>query len=125
MIFTFTPGYYNLAVTNSCGTTVDTAQVNFLPDISNVPIPNVLTPNGDGINDEYIIPILSEAISFRLDFFDRWGALLHTQTDINDWWKGTGQGDNIVPPGTYYVIISYFDCQNIETVKTEFISVFY
>lgn len=125
LIFTFTPGFYNLTVTNSCGSTTDTAEVKFLPDLNAIPLPNVMTPNGDGLNDEYTIPILSQAISFQMDFFDRWGILLHTQTDINDNWKAMGVGGSAVPPGTYYVVIKFYNCTNEEISKTQFISIFY
>lgn len=124
LIFTFTPGLYSVAISNYCGTTVDTAEVKFLPDLNNVIIPNVFTPNDDGVNDIYEIPLLVQASSFRMDFFNRWGTLLHSQTDVNDNWTGTS-GDNKVPPGTYYVVLNFFDCQNNEITKTQFITVFY
>lgn len=125
LIYTFTPGFYNLTITNSCGSTTDTAEVKFLPHLSNLALPNMLTPNGDGNNDEYTIPILSQAISFRMDFFNRWGVLLHTQTDVNDNWKGTSSGTTLAPPGTYFVIITFLDCNNEEISKSQFITVFY
>jgi gliding motility-associated-like protein len=124
MIFTFTPGIYYLQVTNACGSTTDTAQVTFLPDLNAVVLPNTFTPNDDGLNDIYEIPLLVQASSFRMDFFNRWGTLLHTQTDVNDNWTGKDAGGNAVPTGTYFVILKFYDCQNHEIVKQGFITIF-
>jgi gliding motility-associated-like protein len=125
MMFTFTPGFYILAVTNACGTNTDTAEVTFLPDLNQVVLPNVFTPNDDGTNDIYEIPMLSQASSFQMDFFNRWGTLLHTQTDINDNWTGKDAGGNPIPPGTYFLVLKFYDCQNNEIIKQGFITLFY
>lgn len=125
MMFTFTPGFYILAVTNVCGTNTDTAEVTFLPDLNQVVMPNVFTPNDDGVNDIYEIPMLSQASSFQMDFFNRWGTLLHTQTDVSNNWTGKDGGGNAIPPGTYFVILKFYDCQNNEIVKQGFINIFY
>jgi gliding motility-associated-like protein len=123
-IFTFTPGTYILAVSNSCGSTTDTALVVFKPDLQNIPLPNVLTTNDDGINDTYYIPLLAELESFRMDFFNRWGVLLYTTEDVNAPWAGTSGADGEkVPSGTYYVVIYFKNCHNEVINRTQFITV--
>jgi gliding motility-associated-like protein len=124
MIFTFTPGLYNIAISNHCGVTVDTAEVKFLPDLNTIVLPNILTPNGDGVNDIYDIPLLSQASSFRMDFFNRWGTLLFTTEDATNVWKGTSSDNTTAAPGTYFVILKFFDCQHNEITRQQFITLF-
>jgi len=124
MIFTFTPGLYSIAISNHCGITVDTAEVKFLPDLNAVVLPNILTPNGDGLNDVYDIPLLSQASSFRMDFFNRWGTLLFTTEDATNVWKGTSSENTTAAPGTYFVILRFFDCQQNEITRQQFITIF-
>lgn len=126
IIFTFTPGIYYLTVANYCGSTTDTAEVIFKPDLQNIMVPNVMTPNSDGNNDEYTIPALVEAEWFKMEFYNRWGTLLYETDDLNAPWRATSGADgNIVPPGTYFVIIRFRNCKGEEIVKKEFISIFY
>jgi gliding motility-associated-like protein len=64
-------------------------------------IPNVFTPNGDGINDRLIAKTsgLVEKVDFRL--FNRNGLLLFQTTIPRLDWDGTYKG-KIVSPGVYF-----------------------
>ncbi len=54
-------------------------------------VPNVFTPNGDGLNDKFFI--YGEAISnISLRIFDRWGHVVFSGTDIETGWDGTFKG---------------------------------
>lgn len=73
-------------------------------------IPNVFSPNHDGIND-YFGPTPSEAIQLieRLAIFDRWGALLYEANNITanqetSMWDGTFRGRDM-NPGVYAYLI--------------------
>lgn len=115
-------GAYWLQVTNQCGTSSDTALVLEQPNIMNIELPNVLTPNGDGFNDEYLIPALVNADSFRLDIFNRWGRLLFSTTDFNEVWKGEGDGGTVTA-GTYFVVLTFTNCYGVEFQKNDIIQV--
>lgn len=57
-------------------------------------IPNAFTPNSDGLNDGF--KALGVGIEeFKLQVFDRWGALVFESDDINKVWDGSvnGKGD--------------------------------
>jgi gliding motility-associated-like protein len=57
-------------------------------------IPNAFTPNSDGLNDGF--KALGVGIEeFKLQVFDRWGALVFESDDINKGWDGSvnGKGD--------------------------------
>jgi len=56
-------------------------------------IPNVFSPNGDGLNDQFFI--YGEAINnITLKIFDRWGHLVFSGEDINTGWDGTFKGND-------------------------------
>ena len=62
--------------------------------------PNIFTPNGDGINDEFT-PYYGESISnIYLNIFDRWGTKVFQTTDLNQKWDGTFNGQPL-NPGVY------------------------
>ncbi len=65
---------------------------------ANVSIPNVFTPNGDGINDVF----LSNTPSVTLIVMNRWGQELYQGTEG---WDGTFNG-NEMSAGTYFYIIT-------------------
>ncbi len=65
-------------------------------------IPNVFTPNADGVNDCFII---NEALGFTdcydLQIFNRWGDLVFTSTNPQDCWTGKNLAD-----GVYFYVLS-------------------
>jgi gliding motility-associated-like protein len=118
-------GTYWVNVTNLCGSDNDTASIDYIPALTNLILPNVITPDGNGVNDEYIVAALIDAQSFNMDFFDRWGVLIYSTNNVNDPWPGTTETGNPVPEGTYYVILQYTNCDGSTVTKTQFITVFY
>jgi gliding motility-associated-like protein len=65
-------------------------------------IPDLITPNGDGANDKWIILGLDDYKEFQLEVFDSRGITLFSTSNQNyQEWDGTYKG-NIVPDGTYY-----------------------
>jgi gliding motility-associated-like protein len=65
-----------------------------LPDVP--PLPNVITPNGDGLNDAFRLPALP-AGAWQLRVFSRWGTEVYHATDYQQDWTASG-----VPAGLYY-----------------------
>ncbi len=68
-------------------------------------IPNVFSPNGDRINDEFGISGI-EIISFTLRVYNRWGELIHVSKEEAQSWDGTFQ-DKDVPAGEYIWQLEY------------------
>lgn len=70
-----------------------------------VVVPNVFTPNGDGINDVLEIQINGSTEQFINDFymssslviFDRWGRQMYESNNYQNDWKGEG-----CPDGVYF-----------------------
>ena len=70
--------------------------------------PNTFTPNGDGVNDSFIIKGYAINFdSFEFLIFDRWGKLIY-ETDGNNPWDGTYKGE-VAPEDTYIYRITLKD----------------
>ncbi len=67
-------------------------------------IPNAFSPNGDNINDRWVIDFLNDYPYCKIDIFNRNGQLVYRSVGYNGPWDGTVNG-NPVPVGTYYYII--------------------
>jgi gliding motility-associated-like protein len=89
-----------------------------LPNI--VKIPNVFSPNGDGVNDTYF-PFakgLVEVTEFKV--YNRQGQLLHD--DINKPWDGNFNGEP-QPNGVYVCLISYYSQDPRKEKETKYVQV--
>ncbi len=67
-------------------------------------IPNAFSPNGDGINDVWLIRNLNSYSDVRVKIFDRYGQTILNSIGYNIPWDGTLSGKP-VPAGVYYYII--------------------
>jgi large repetitive protein len=73
-------------------------------------VPNGITPNGDGVNDELIFDILlnnppDEFPDNEIIIFNRWGDIVYQAKPYNNDWRGTNQKGKELPQGTYYYIL--------------------
>jgi len=68
-------------------------------------IPNIFSPNGDGIHDKWEIAYLNTYPGCTVDIFNRYGQLIYHTIGYNTPWDGTVNGKP-VPTGTYYYIIN-------------------
>jgi gliding motility-associated-like protein len=68
--------------------------------VKEVIIPNVFSPNGDGINDVFEIKYLGFFETPELRIFNRWGNQIYMSDNYKSDWNG---GD--FPEGTYYYIL--------------------
>lgn len=64
----------------------------------NLHIPNVFSPNGDGVNDEFLITIYPPeyVLSYELHIWDRWGQLVFHSEDQHTLWNGLVSGHTTV-----------------------------
>ena len=74
--------------------------------------PNIITPNGDGINDTFIIPCLLNAADYpdsQLLIFNRWGdEVYRSPTPYPNDWGGTFNGSEL-PVDTYFYVLNLGD----------------
>ena len=93
---------YTLTVTGTGGCTVTD---NMFVDVLKMPnIPNTFSPNGDGVNDAWIIQYLDEYTSNHLQVFTRAGQLVFESRGMYKAWNGAYKG-KALPMDTYFYII--------------------
>jgi gliding motility-associated-like protein len=96
-------GQYFFTVTDGCGNSdVDSASI--IMDNCDLMIPNVISPNGDGVNDVFFVDGLQYHPNSILRVYDRWGVLVYMDTDYQNNWNGNG-----VTGGIYFYIIELTD----------------
>lgn len=67
-------------------------------------IPNIFTPNNDGINDYFVIEDIIE--DSELKVFNRWGKLVYERKDYNNRWKGKNRDGIDLSEGVYFYSLS-------------------
>ncbi len=67
-------------------------------------LPNVFTPNGDGVND-ILIPIDVRSVkSIKFQIYDRWGSPIYISQDITKLWDGNLKNGKPAVEGVYYYV---------------------
>ncbi|WP_168187471.1 MBG domain-containing protein, partial [Pedobacter sp. G11] len=67
---------------------------------------NILTPNGDGVNDTWIVQNIDMYPNNEVRIFDRNGRELYNKKGYDNAWAGTVRGSDLAE-GTYYYVITY------------------
>lgn len=102
-LFTVTaPGNYFVDITSvSCEKRFNST----VSSCEDIVIPNIFTPNGDGINDYFEISYLGSQ-SFSIQIFNRWGHLVFESPHPGYAWDGRSNSGEIHPNGVYFYVIS-------------------
>lgn len=69
-----------------------------------ISIPNMITPNGDLINDLWIIGGISRFEAAAVTVYDRWGQIVFNTIGYTQPWDGTNEGTALKSATYYYVI---------------------
>ena len=96
------PQTYQLLVTTDKGCNT-TGKVTVIPR-SPLALPGAFTPNGDGHNDLFRIPVGAQITLDQFAVFNRWGAEVFSTRNASTGWDGTIHGSP-APAGTYLYII--------------------
>jgi hypothetical protein len=92
-------GKYWVQVKQSICTASDTINITFNPCPPPV-IPNIITPNGDNVNDKLVLKEIPEG-EWNLKIYNRWGQLMLDRPGYrNDW------PDKPLKDGTYFYILA-------------------
>ncbi len=100
-------GCYALAAIDSAGNLSDLSDATCFDydDCAVYQLPNIITPNGDGYNDE-LVPFPYENVQeVECFIYNRWGRLVFKTTDIDIHWDGTDvYSHRESSDGTYYYV---------------------
>jgi gliding motility-associated-like protein len=106
-------GTYQLVVldNNFCS---DTVRITLRQPVP-LELPNGMSPNGDGINDNLHVRGLEDFPVNKLLVYNRWGSLIYEENNYsNDSpWEGVNNGGEQIPEGTYFVIVELPDRDNL------------
>lgn len=92
-------------------------------------IPNVISPNGDGMNDVYTFGYINDngdrvggvsnpcTDEIKVEIFNRWGIKVFESDDPEFAWDGKNNAGKDVPAGTYFVLVH--GTYGNETVKLD------
>lgn len=94
-------------------------KIDFAVERDTLELPNVFTPNNDGINDVYDVG-LQTAHFYELRIYDRWGTKIFSSNDLSAKWDGT-YGGRECEEGVYYVEVKHGYCGDEPYVNTGFV----
>lgn len=99
-------GDYAVVLTATKGYCTDTAvRIIRVELVSFLTIPNVFTPNGDRVNDEFVLSAINLG-EITMTIFDRWGKKVFDSTANGTMkWDGKTKSGAEVADGTYFYII--------------------
>ena len=97
---TAAPGTYTLTVRTRCATATAAVRVQN-QDCAALTIPNIVTPNGDGLNDRFQVRGPGPR-TLRLEVYDRWGRRVFASPDYRGEWPGAPRPAT----GLYYYLLT-------------------
>ncbi len=105
---------YTVSVSNAQGCTDLDSMIVFVQRNIDIYVPNVFSPNGDGINDRLLISAgadVAEIESFTI--FDRWGNMIYLNehflpNDPSEAWDGKRKGVTVNPAVYAYKMVARF-----------------
>ncbi len=93
-----------VAINNNCLDTTPMCLEVHEPCKLSDSIPNVFTPNADGINDLFTFKT-SGLAQIKCTLFNRWGMEIYEYNAVHSGWDGRTFSDNIAPTGTYFYVL--------------------
>jgi gliding motility-associated-like protein len=86
---------------------------NYIDDFDNcgdrMDVPSTFSPNGDGVNDYWVIQGVQDFMNNELSVFNRWGNLVYSKKPYDNTWDGKASakvlGSEDLPEGTYFYIL--------------------
>ncbi|MCC9166218.1 lectin-like domain-containing protein [Pontibacter harenae] len=94
---------YTVTVTNEAGCEFSDEMTVYVE--KELGIPNAISPNGDNVNDNWVIKNIDTHPNARLEIYDRWGSRLYEAVGYKNDWNGYYQG-KVLPASTYYYLIT-------------------
>jgi len=106
-------GYFNvsLVVTNEYGCTDTAHRIIHIKPFPQLYFPNAFTPDGDGLNDKFLVKGHDyDWSTYEIFIFNQWGEVVFKSRDINEGWDGKYENSGEeCPVGNYVFIIRVED----------------
>lgn len=117
------PGLYSVTVIamNSNNVAIDSVNFNYTVIANTEPcqiiVYNGFTPNGDGLNDNFVIENIENFPINSVSIFNRWGNKVWSTNNYNNstnFWDGKHSNGSTLTSGTYFYVI---DIDNGKAIK--------
>jgi gliding motility-associated-like protein len=113
-------GVYNITLTINrdtiCADSVSKEITIFKYRKDEIEVPNIFTPNNDGVNELFTVKGLNiHCDIYKLWVYNRWGQLIFESLPNRIEWDGRTEGE-LVSPGTYYFILQGIGFEIVGTV---------
>jgi len=95
---------YYLSATSIDGCEAKDSMVVVVNDEEHSSIPNLITPNGDGHNDKWVLSNIKDPQNCKVDIFTREGSNVYSSDSYKNDFDGTRDG-KILPDGFYVFVI--------------------
>ncbi|MCB9188500.1 MAG: gliding motility-associated C-terminal domain-containing protein [Flavobacteriales bacterium] len=99
----FDPGIHTLVALNSCGS--DSAFINLV--VESCAVPNVITPNGDNVNETFYTRYAEVYDDVILIIYNRWGRVVYKTETYDNTWAGEKRNGKPVSDGVYYYVMKW------------------
>lgn len=104
-------GFYDVTITDQLGCkSEESYEITVTEDprgcLENLIIYEAFTPNGDGINEFWVIEGLENYPDNTVEIFNRWGQPVYREDNYTGQWQGTTTNGKTLPQGTYYYILT-------------------
>jgi gliding motility-associated-like protein len=98
-------GCYYVTAIDSVGNESDPSNIVCIDNCPIIELPNVFTPNGDGVNDNFIPIKVRHIRDVVIKIYNRWGTVVHeNETGIVKWDGTFLDSGEPVNEGTYYYV---------------------
>ncbi len=98
-------GSYEIEVTdvNGCRNTIEIE----VEEQCELIFHNVITPNGDGNNDGWVIENFDASVTHDLHIYNRWGNEVYSTSNFDNFWRGVDNSGKELTHGVYYYVLNY------------------
>ncbi len=113
---TYTNGgtYTVMMIVTAANGCKDTAYITVIADgFSEIIVPNVFSPNGDGYNEVFSINSIGLK-DLYVEIYDRWGLKMSDFSSLTGGWDGKSASGKDAPEGTYYYVLKAHGNDNKE-----------
>lgn len=113
-------GLYHVQVDHLGCISSDTIYINY--SFCNLMVPNVFTPNNDGLNDVFKLISDNNIDGFNIVIMNRWGNIVFESDDKNFTWDGTSQNGDELAEGTYFWVVKLRDIDRNKHLENGFVT---